>query len=270
MQVELASAPPQPRRRLSWAWAARLTLPATILATLIFELALAERKYGLFGGGFGQSQALDRPVEIAAFFVALLACQALVFYLLYRLVRRLHGRHAQGPIFFLNFAFLAGGGAIGATIAKYQALAYFSDAMSFQIVRNLGGGSLADALLYSLSEAGLILIAAAGAMLIYAGALLVLRRRWRDVAPLPDAARLTARQAMVALAGVPLLLFAANRIDDARPALARFSSVILIGAALDRATDLDGDGWSFFSHPLDRQPFDMSRHPYALDVPGNG
>ncbi len=270
MQVELATAPPQPRPRLSWARAAQLTLPATILATLLFELALAERKYALFGGGFGQSQALDRPVEILAFLVALLACQTWLFWLLYRLVRRLHGRHRTSPLFPLNFAFLVGGGAIGATIAKYQALAYFSDAMSFQIVRNLGGGSLADALLYSLSEAGLILMAAGGALLLYAGALLMLRRRWRDAAPLPAAARLTARQALLALAGVPLLLFAANRIDDARPALARFSSVILIGAALDRATDLDGDGWSFFSHPLDRQPFDMSRHPYALDVPGNG
>src|SRR5688572_4148801 len=206
MQVELASAPPQPRRRLSWAWAARLTLPATILATLIFELALAERKYGLFGGGFGQSQALDRPVEIAAFFVALLACQALVFYLLYRLVRRLHGRHAQGPIFFLNFAFLAGGGAIGATIAKFQALAYFSDAMSFQIVRNLGGGSLADALLYSLSEAGLMLIGGGCALLFYAGVRFLFRRRWREAADLPDHWRLSRRQWLALLAATPLLL----------------------------------------------------------------
>jgi hypothetical protein len=178
MQVELASAPPRPRPRLSWARAAQLTLPATILVTLLFELALAERKYALFGGGFGQSQALDRPVEILAFLLALLACQAWLFWLLYRLARRLHGRHRTSPLFLFNFAFLVGGGAIGATIAKYQALAYFSDAMSFQIVRNLGGGSLADALLYSLSEAGLILIAAGGALLVYAGALLMLRQRW--------------------------------------------------------------------------------------------
>lgn len=270
MQVEIASAPPRPRRRLSWARAARLTLPGTILVTLLFELALAERKYGLFGGGFGQSQALDRPDEIAAFLAALLACHTLIFWLLYRLMRRLHGRHGDSPLFHLNFAFLAGGGAIAATIAKFQALSYFSDAMSFQIVRNLGGGSLADALLYSLSEAGLILIAAGGASLLYAGALLLLRRRWRGLAPLPDHGRLSFVQTLVALAAVPSLLFAANRIADSRPALARFNSVILIGAALERATDADGDGWSFFSHPLDRHPFDAARHPYALDVPGNG
>src|SRR5688572_24728421 len=54
MQLEIASAPPRPKLRLSWAGAARLTLSATILLTLLFELALAERKYALFGGGFGQ------------------------------------------------------------------------------------------------------------------------------------------------------------------------------------------------------------------------
>ena len=60
-------------------------------------------------------------------------------------------------------------------VAKYQALAFFSDAMSFQIVRNLGGGSLVDALLYSLSEAGLMLIARPARRLFYVVAWLFLR-----------------------------------------------------------------------------------------------
>ena len=75
---------------------------------------------------------------------------------------------------------------MGAAAAKYQALAYFSDAMSFQIVRNLGGGSLADALLFSLSEAGLMLIAAGGVRpRLMRGLLLLLRRRWRDASAAP-------------------------------------------------------------------------------------
>ena len=72
MQVEIATAPARAKPHLSWAAAARLTLPATILLTLLFELALAERKYALFGGGFGQSQTLDTPLEIGAFLAALL------------------------------------------------------------------------------------------------------------------------------------------------------------------------------------------------------
>jgi hypothetical protein len=272
MQLEIASErrPGRAWPRLSWAGAARFSLPAAILVTALFELALAERKYALFGGGFGQSQTLDGPIEILAFLAALLACQSLLFYGLYRLVRRLHGRRADGPLFHLNFLLAAAAIGIGAAIAKYQALSYFSDAMSFQIVRNLGGGSLADALLFSLSEIGLAAMTASGVLLAYLAALWLLRRRWRDAAPLPDRPRLGGRQALLALIGTALLLFGSNRIEDSRAALARFNAVILFGGVLHQATDFDRDGWSFYSHPIDRQPFDGSRHPYALDVPGNG
>src|SRR6185503_6357438 len=151
MSAELAVLPERSRLRLSSGGAARFTLPGVILVTLLAELALAERKYGLFGGGFGQSQALDAPLEILAFTAAILACQTLLLWFAYRLIRRLHGSKRDSPLFHLNFAFFGGGAAIAILIAKYQALAFFSDAMSFQIVRNLGGGSLVDALRYVLS-----------------------------------------------------------------------------------------------------------------------
>ena len=268
MSAELAL--PQVRRlRPSLAGAARLVLPATILLTLVAELLLAERKYAIFGGGFGASRTLDAPLEIAAFAGAVLLCQSLIFYLLYRLVRRLHRKRRDSPLMAFNFAVFAGGGGLAALIAKYEALSYFSDAMSFQIVRNLGGGSLVDALKYSLSEAGLMLIAGGGALLFYLAVRFFLRRRWRDAAPIPDR-RLSGRQLLALLLATPLVLFAANRVDDSRSALARFNSVIAISSLLELATDFDRDGYSFFSFPLDRQPFDGSRHPYALDIPGNG
>jgi glucan phosphoethanolaminetransferase (alkaline phosphatase superfamily) len=270
MPFEIASVPTRPKLRLSRAGAARLLLPATILVTLLFELVLAERKYALFGGGFGQSRTLDTPVELLAFVLPLLACQGLLFYLLYRLLRRLHGRKAASWLFPFNFACFVGLGALGALVAKYEALAYFSDAMSFGIVRNLGGGSLAEALLYSLSEAGLILIGLGGGLLFYLAAWLYLRRRWRNAPPLSDRAKLSRRQLALAVAATSLLLFAANRVGDARSALSRFTSVGLLSSALHLATDFDLDGWSFFSWPVDRRPFDGSHYPYALDVPNNG
>jgi hypothetical protein len=270
MSAEIALLPRRRAPRLSWTGAARVTLPGVILGTLAVELALAERKYGLFGGGFGQSRALDAPLEIGAFAAAVVACQALLFYLLYRLVRRLHRKKADSPLFHFNYAFLVGGGAIALLVAKYQALAFFSDAMSFQIVRNLGGGSLVDALKYSLSESGLILIALLGAAVFYAGVLLFFRRRWRAAGALPDYYRLSGRTLLAALAALPLLLFAVNRVGDARSAASRFNAVLAATTILDQATDFDRDGWSWFTYPIDRQPFDSSRHPYALDIPGDG
>ncbi len=61
-----------------------------------------------------------------------------------------------------------------------------------------------------------------------------------------------------------------NRVDDARAALTRFNSVTALGTALHEVTDVDRDGYSLYSFPLDRQPFDGSRHPYALDIPNDG
>ena len=270
MATQAAPASRFPRVRPSWRALARLTLPSTILVTLLFELALAERKYAFFGGGFGASQVLDTPGEIAAFLIGLLACQALLLTLLYRLIRRLHGCRGDSPLFHLNFLVLAGGGMLGAAVGKYQALAYFSDAMSLQIVRNLGGGSLTDALLFSLSELGLAAIALGGAAVCYLGLLWLLRKRWRDAAPLPDHWRPSRRQWALALVVTPLLLFGVNRIDDPRYAVGRFNAPILVGTVLHEATDFDRDGWSWFTYPLDPAPFDGALHPYALDVPGDG
>jgi hypothetical protein len=270
MSAELALSPERRKLRVSWASAARLTLPGVVLVTLIAELVLAERKYAIFGGGFGQSRALDTPLETGAFLAGLLLCQVLLFLLLYRLMRRLHRKRPDGPLFHFNFAFFVGGGALAVLVGKYQALAFFSDAMSFQIVRNLGGGSLTDALLYSLSEAGLMLIGGGAALIFYAAVRFFFRRRWRAAAPLPDHWRPSGRQFALLLGAAPLMLFAVNRVDDSRAALSRFNSVIAISTLLEQATDFDRDGYSFFSFPLDGRPFDGSRHPYALDIPGDG
>ncbi len=270
MSAEIALPESRLRPPLSWGRAARLVLPATILVTLLFELALAERKYALFGGGFGQSQALDSPMEIAVFLGALLYCHSLLFYLLFRLVRRLHGRQGDTPLFAFNYLFFVGFGAIGLVIAKYQALSYFSDAMSFQIVRNLSGGSLASALLYVLDEAVLAAAGAAGAALLYVTLRWLLRGSLRKGGKLADRAPLSGRSLVLALLALPLLLFAANRVDDSRAALARFNSVILFTGLLHPASDFDRDGYSAFSHPIDLHPFDSTRHPYAIDIPGNG
>jgi hypothetical protein len=270
MSAELAALPQRTKLRVNWTAAARFTLPGVILVALVVELLLAERKYAIFGGGFGQSRALDTPLETGAFLLGLLLCQILVFLLLYRLMRRLHRKRPDSPLFHFNYAFFVGGGALALLIGKYQALAFFSDAMSFQIVRNLGGGSLADALLYSLSEAGLMLIGAGTALIFYLAVRFLLRRRWHEAAPLPDHWRPGGRQLALLLGSTPFLLFAVNRVDDARAALSRFNSVVAIGTVLEQATDFDRDGYSLFSFPLDLQPFDGSRHPYALDIPGDG
>jgi Sulfatase len=242
-------------------------LALALLVTLALELALVERKYGVFAGGFGASHVIDRPGEAALLGVALLVAHSLLIGLLYLLIRALHRRRRDSPVFLLNFLFFAVGGFAAALIGKFEALSYFSDALGFELIRSLGGGSLAQAALYVASEGALMLLAAAGAVL---GWWLALRlgRRW-----LPEAiatADLKWRHLLWPALPLPLLLYAAGGAPDARYALARFTAPGLAQQGLALASDFDRDGYSWFTPQRDLAPFDPARHPFVLDLPGNG
>ena len=49
---------------------------AVVLTVSLLELALADRKFGLFSGGFGMSRAVDAPGELALFLAGYVAAQA--------------------------------------------------------------------------------------------------------------------------------------------------------------------------------------------------
>jgi phosphoglycerol transferase MdoB-like AlkP superfamily enzyme len=270
LHADIAAAPETATPRRPGAALARLSLPGAVFLTLVLELALAERKFAIFAGGFGQSRAIDTFAELAAFLPALLAAHAFLFYLFYRLVRRLHGRRADTPLFHFNYFYLATFLGSAVLVAKYQALSYFSDAFSFQIVRNLGGGSIVQAVLYTMNEAALVLFVALGALGAYGVLRFLLRRRLRGAAALPDRTRIGGRGLAAAALALPLLLLGAAQVGDVRPALARFNAPWLLTGLFDQLSDFDRDGAGFFSSPADTHPFDGARHPFAMDVPNNG
>lgn len=242
-------------------------LALAFLVTLALELALVERKYGLFAGGFGASHVIDRPAETGLFLLGLLTAHALLIGLLYLLIRALHRRRRDSPVFLLNFLFFAVGGFAAALIAKFEALSYFSDALSFELIRGLGGDSLAEAALYVASEAALMLLGAGAAILAWWLALR-LGRRW-----LPESMRMPAlkwRHMLWLALPLPLLLYAAGSEPDSRYGLARFTAPGFALQGLSRASDFDRDGYSWFTPQRDWAPFDPSRHPFVLDLPNNG
>ncbi|HMJ93198.1 MAG TPA: sulfatase-like hydrolase/transferase, partial [Allosphingosinicella sp.] len=236
-------------------------------ATLLIELALAERKYGLFGGGFGASHVIDRPVEIILFLAGLGLAHAVLIGLLYLLFRALHRKRPDSPLLPFNFAFLTLAAWVALLTAKYEVLSYFSDAIGFQLIRSLGGGSLFDALLFVMDEAGLLAMAALGA----SAAWWLLRRLVKRFAP-PSVrpAPLRWKHLLLLALTLPFSLFAAARDPDPRYALSRFTAPYAASAALEEASDFDRDGYGWFGARIDKQPFDPVRHPLALDVPGNG
>lgn len=243
-------------------------LPAVAFAALtLFEAALAERKYGLFGGGFGAMHVVDTPAEAALVLAGVALAQGALIGGLFLLIRALHGRRRDSALARFNFLFFTLGVGAALLLLKYEVLSYFSDAIGFELMKNLGGGSIGDALLYVADEAGLAaaVIAGAGAAW-WIGWRLVRRHAAAEATPPPYRWR---HLLWLAVPLVALLVFA-RQVPDARYALMRFNAPAAANAALSRITDFDRDGFSWFSAQVDRHPFDGARHPFALDVPGNG
>jgi hypothetical protein len=243
-----------------------LTIAVAAAFTLLLELALAERKFALFGGGFGALRVLDTPGEIAAFGIGAVAAHVLLMAAVFVLVRRLHRRDRPGLIRF-DYLALSVAAFSAALIAKFEVLSYFSDAISFQLIRNLGGGSLFDAFLFALSEGALMIGGAVGALVLWWLVRRIVARR----SPVSDEHGPRLRWPMLGLvAALPLLIWLANGLPDARYGLNRMTAYGLANMGLHAATDFDRDGYSWYSAQIDRAPFDAARHPLALDIPGNG
>jgi hypothetical protein len=237
-------------------------------ATLGVEGALVERKYGIFGGGFGSSHVLRGAGEWGLFLAGLLLAHALLIGLLWLAVRAAHGRRRrEKPVLVLDFLLVAVAGYLAWLAARFEVLAYFSDALSFGLIRDLGGGSLGDALLFVGSEAGLAALGVLAVVLLWAIGLRLVRRWLPARVAVPP---LKWRHLLWPALALPLVAFAADRVPDVRYGLARFTSFGLANAALSEASDFDRDGYSWFTPRLDPAPFDSRRHPYALDVPDDG
>ncbi len=245
----------------------RLVVPAVALATAAAELLIADRKYGVFSGGFGQAEAVDTIGERLVFFVAYGLSQIALVLLAWSIcawASRKVGRSAAA----LNFAFAYGGAMFGVLVARYQLHSYFSDAVDFALLKNLGGGSLTDALLFGKNEIALGLAAVAVLGAVWWLALRLLRRWAGRETPAPRPAWRSACAASVlwlaALGIVPHLS------EDAARGLDRTIAWGTADGLAATLTDFDGDGYGLVGLQVDPRPFDAARHPLALDIPGNG
>jgi hypothetical protein len=264
--AELAS-PPAPAR-LQWARLLAWLPAAVVLAVSSLELALADRKYGLFSGGFGQSRAVDAPGEIALFLVGYAAAQALLALVGWALALRVTRGRAAWKAGFV-FALTNGALFCAALAAQYQLHAYFSDAVGFALLAQLGGGSLIDAIKFGASEIVVALVALAG-LGFGAWMLWVVLARLLP-ADLPRPATPSRTTWAIAIALVMALAFAIPRTgSDAAFGLRRALAWQATDGVLDRLSDFDRDGYGLFGIQHDGAPFDPARHPLAFDIPGNG
>jgi hypothetical protein len=255
-------------RPVPWARAVALIPVAVVLAVSLVELELANRKFGLFSGGFGMSRAVDRPGEIALFAAGYAAAQVFAGLLGWALALRVtRGRSGWTPAFV--FALTNGALFVAILGAQYQLASYFSDAVGFALLKQLGGGSFVDALLFGLSEIGVAALGLAGLSFAAWAAWRILARALPADLPRPRGA---GRQVWLAAGGIFLALCLAvpRSGSDAAYALNRTLAWGALSSTLDLVTDFDRDGYGLFGIQHDAAPFDPARHPLALDVPGNG
>lgn len=242
-----------------------------LVLTFSLELALVERKYNLLFGGYGQSHQLQSIAELAIFFVVIIICQIVALYLLYLVIIKLHYKTENRRLSHYNFVFFTVT-LVGVSLAvKYQVLNYFSDAISFQLIKRLGGGSTIDALLYVTDEAGIIgsvLVALVAAYYLGIKLFSIRRPIISDATHQPRA--IGKLYAVAVIAALSITLYAVNDTRNIRYALDRFFAFKIINQALAEITDFDRDGYSYYSALEDGFPFDSARYPLALDVPGNG
>lgn len=254
--------------RMGWARLFALVPFAVVVATAIVELGLADRKFGLFTGGFGVSRTVDTLTERALFASGYGAATALLglagWWLAHKLTR---GRPGWAPVFV--FAILNGALFAGILAAQYRLAAYFSDAVGFALLKQLGGGSLVDAILFGMSEIGVALLVLGG----FACAAWLAARLLTAVLPadLPRPAAASGKATAVSAALFLALAFAIPRTgSDAAFALDRTLAWGTLVSGLDVASDFDRDDYGVFAAQPDTAPLDPARHPLALDIPGNG
>lgn len=247
----------------------------TFALTFLPEFALVERKYALFQGGYGAPYPLDSVADISLFFAMALACHIGLILMLYWLASRLNPKKGDCILFNYNFVFFTVAALVTALTIKFKVLSYFSDAISFRLIKKLGGGSLTDAFLFVLDEASLILGGVAAVAVVYLIGLRLLRRLRKTLMPPAASAPWQPATgwcvaALTIVVGMVGTLFLANDSRSVHYSLSRFFAFNLFSEAIAKATDFDRDGYSIFDQPADDFPFDPDRHPFALDIPGNG
>lgn len=137
-----------------------LLIPFSALIITILDIVLLERKYNTFTGGFLQTRTVTdfagRLYLCGTIFLLELAFAAVCWYLL----RLIFASRSTVAMSKYQFMVVYGAGSVLALIAKYKVLSYFGDFISLAVLRNLGGGNLTGALLYSLEDSQLFLLGA--------------------------------------------------------------------------------------------------------------
>ena len=244
-----------------------------VIIIQIFEAILLHYKYDIFTGGFLQPFSYKTIPERLAFFLFSLwfdlAFVGLLASVWFAVTDKLN---KYGLVIYYSFTviilFLLG---IWLCL-KFKVLSFFSDTINLQIIKNLGGGSLKEALLYVSNEIVLFtgILCIITIFLILFINFLKNRTIVQRFTTNTTEHRTYIELLTVALVLTPFIALYVSNNDFLRYGLEKKTSYRLISIGLDKLSDVDFDGFGSFSYPKDKDVFNASIYPGALDIPGNG
>lgn len=253
-------------------WWLLLLFSAGLLS--LVDAVLIGRATDLFAGGFLIVEPLRSPLRFGLFLASSLVFDAALVLFSWTIALPLlaHLRLSRGQAL--------AAGALAALVAplaflyvRYQLSRFMGDLLDPSLLLALAGGSRIE--WFAQSSAHIVPVASVIAGTIGVGVLLV--RTLRSTGPIEPAqlalpvASGTAVLCAVALTSSAVILPAFCLGGSAGcDALERKASGVALVAFAQRVTDFDLDGYGLAERPLDQAPFDGSRHPFALDLPGNG
>jgi phosphoglycerol transferase MdoB-like AlkP superfamily enzyme len=239
----------------------------------VFELLLLYYKYDLFTGGFLQPFSYKTLAERLAFITLSLWFDVALVGLLcsgwFFIADKLN---KYGLLIYYNFTVIVVM-VVGIWLSlKFKILSYFSDTINLQVVKNLGGGSLKEALIYASDEIALFAEIMFFVVLFFVLAINVLKKK-KFVTHISDTRighSAYLGLLMTAVIVTPIVTLWVSNNDFMRYGLEKKTAYRLISSGLDKLSDIDFDGFGSFSYPKDKAIFNANIYPSALDIPNNG
>lgn len=264
------------KRQQYWFSSSRLHLISIMIVVgfvQIFEFLLLQIKYDLFTGGFLQPHSYLTFTDRLTFIGLSLWMDLILFGTLSISWFWYSNRRGTRPLVASYFFIFWGLSIMGFWLAlKFKLLTYFSDTVNFLVIKNLGGGNLADSLTYIANEASIFVFVIIALLVSYLIGLKLIRKvKDFDVIHFKPTPTWIKGLSLTGIFIVTIsLIWLINMDSSLRYGLKKKTSYKVISSSLDILTDVDGDSYGKFAFPNDPMPFDSTIYPGALDVPGNG
>jgi hypothetical protein len=255
------------------------TGPALLVAGVV-ALALVDAFFlalttGFFGGGYN-SPVLRGSGNLLAFVLAGAVLDAFLLATLYAagtwLARALR---LDGNARIALASAFAVGLPVVFDVVSHRIHRVFGQVVGFGVLVQLAGGKLSDAALEAVNEApGFALLIGAALVATSLGVYVVRRADpWlasRVTLRAPSGRVVGGIACACGLLGALALAAFARHSPEITYGLGNKASAQALRGIVQVVTDVDFDGYGLLSRPPDPAPFDGSRHPFALEQPGNG